>query len=65
MAATRYEEAILRVDLIDARKKQTVWEGSAKGMVTQQVRKYPGVSAMKALVDIFRHYPHRAQGSGD
>jgi hypothetical protein len=62
MTTTRYEEAILRVDLIDARKKQTVWEGSAKGMLTQQARKYPGASAMQALADIFRHYPHR---SGD
>lgn len=59
----QYTEGVLNVDLIDARKKQLVWEGIATSVIEnlQEAQSEARIAAIVA--DIFRRYPFLA-GSG-
>lgn len=57
----QYTEGTLNIDLIDAARKQMVWEGIAVGEVTNQNATEAGVN--KVVSQIFAKYPFRAGSS--
>ena len=55
-----YKEGTVNVDLVDARKKQMVWEGIAVNEVSSRDMKNPQKAFMEVISAIFSHYPYRA-----
>ncbi|KGD89451.1 lipoprotein [Achromobacter sp. RTa] len=56
----QYTEGTLNIDLVDARRKQLVWEGVAVGEVQDQGVAGSAQSAEKVVAQIFAKYPFRA-----
>lgn len=56
----QYTEGTLNVDLVDARRKQLVWEGIAVGTVGRADAQRRGEQIDAAVAAIFATYPHRA-----
>lgn len=56
----RYERGTLYIDLVDAERRQLVWEGRAAGRVTQATREDPAGAVDSAVSEIFARYPFRA-----
>lgn len=57
---TSYTRGTLYIDLVDARRRQLVWEGEAEGRVTEKVRQDPEPAINEAVAEIFARYPFRA-----
>ena len=55
-----YTEGTLNVDLVDAARKQMVWEGVGVGEVTQDQLKDRQATLNSAVAAIFTHFPFRA-----
>lgn len=56
----RYIEGTLNVDLVDAKAKRLVWEGTAVGRMTKVKAEERGPRTDQAMAEIFAQYPHRA-----
>jgi hypothetical protein len=56
----QYTEGTLNIDLVDARRKQLVWEGVAVGEVQNPDTAGSTASTDKAVAQIFAKYPFRA-----
>lgn len=56
----QYERGSLYIDLVDAQRRQLVWEGRATGRVTEKDRENPAAALDNAVTQIFSHYPFRA-----
>lgn len=56
----RYERGTLFIDLVDAERRQLVWEGRAEERVTREVREDPGAALDHAVSEIFARYPFTA-----
>ena len=56
----QYKEGTLNIDIVDAARKQLVWEGVAIGRVTQKAIKEREARINAAVKDIFEKYPFRA-----
>ncbi|HSD17946.1 MAG TPA: DUF4136 domain-containing protein [Thermomonas sp.] len=57
---TQYDEGTLNIDLVDARRKQLVWEGVAVGRITQEHRENREASLNATVAEVFAKYPFRA-----
>jgi hypothetical protein len=57
---SQYTEGTLQVDLVDARRRQLVWEASLVGRITDERRENLEATCDEALREIFARYPHRA-----
>jgi len=55
-----YQRGTLFIDLVDAERRQLVWEGRAEGRVTEAVREDPAGALDAAVTEIFAQYPFRA-----
>ena len=55
-----YTEGTLNIDLVDAKRKQLVWEGVAVGRVTDDKLANPEPAIDKAVAEIFTKYTYRA-----
>jgi hypothetical protein len=55
-----YTEGTLNIDLVDAARKQMVWEGVGIGKVPQEKMKNPSASINQAVDAIFSQYPFQA-----
>lgn len=55
-----YQRGTLYIDLVDAERRQLVWEGRAVGRVTQATREDPAGALDAAVSEIFAQYPFRA-----
>jgi hypothetical protein len=55
-----YQVGLASIDVVDAKRKQLVWEGSAEGRVTGKMRDDPGPAIADAVMKIFAKYPARA-----
>lgn len=55
----QYQEGTLNIDLVDARRKQLVWEGVAEGQVTEASRKDIQNTVRTAVEQVFSRYPYR------
>jgi hypothetical protein len=58
-----YTQGALYVDLVDAERRQLVWEGEVQGRITDEMRRNPEPAITGAVEAIFARYPFRA-GSG-
>jgi hypothetical protein len=57
-----YTEGTLNIDIVDARRKQLVWEGVAVGRVTRKHEQNRDATLRAAVAEIFTRYPFRAGG---
>lgn len=53
----RYERGTLFIDLVDAERRQLVWEGRAVGRITKATREDPAGALDNAVAEIFARYP--------
>ena len=58
----QYVEGTINVDLIDAQRKQMVWEGVAVGRVTNKTQEERQAAIRAAIAEIFAKYPFKAGG---
>jgi hypothetical protein len=58
----KYTKGTLNVDLVDARRKQLVWEGVAIGRVKDESLSNPGPGIDQVVREIFAKYTYRAGG---
>jgi Domain of unknown function (DUF4136) len=57
---TQYTEGTLTVDIVDAARKQLVWDGTVVGRVRDEDRKNLQPAIDKVITQIFAKYPYRA-----
>jgi hypothetical protein len=61
---TQYTEGTVNIDVIDAKRKQLVWEGVAVGRVSKDVMDRLEAAANAVVTEIFAEYPQTAGGKG-
>ena len=54
-----YKVGTLNVDIVDAEKKQLVWEGVAEGRVSEEELENPKVTINAVVTELMRQYPGR------
>ena len=54
-----YQVGTINVDIVDAEKKQLVWEGVAEGRVSEEAMANPKVVVNAVVTDLMRQYPGR------
>ena len=57
---THYQQGTLAIDLVDAEKKQLVWQGVAQARLTKTMLDNPGAAIGSVVADIFEKYPVQA-----
>jgi len=58
----RYKTGTANIDVVDAAKKQLVWEGIAEGKITDKMMKNPQATIDTVITDMFANYPVKAGG---
>lgn len=58
-----YQEGTLSIDLVDAAKKQLVWQGTAQGRVNKKAVENPGPAIDSVVSEIFTKFPIPAPGA--
>ena len=58
----QYVEGTINIDMVDAQRKQLVWEGVAVGRVTKKTQEDRQAALRGAVTEIFAKYPFRAGG---
>lgn len=58
----QYVEGTLNIDIVDAQRKQLVWEGVAVGRVTKKSQEDRQTAIRAAVAEIFAKYPFKAGG---
>jgi Domain of unknown function (DUF4136) len=53
----QYKEGTLAIDIVDAQKKQLVWQGIAQARLTDAMLKNPDQTIDSVIADIFEKYP--------
>ena len=56
----RYKQGTANIDVVDAAKKQLVWEGVAEGKITDTMMKNPQATIDQVITDLFVNYPVKA-----
>jgi Domain of unknown function (DUF4136) len=59
----RYKQGTANIDVVDASKKQLVWEGIAEGKITDTMMKNPQATIDTVITDMFANYPVKAGGA--
>jgi hypothetical protein len=54
-----YKIGTINVDVVDAEKKQLVWEGVSEGRVTEEMMANPKVTVNAVVTELMRQYPGR------
>lgn len=54
---TTYQIGTASIDVVDAARRQLVWEGTAEGALSDKVLENPGPAIDKAVTQIFAKYP--------
>jgi hypothetical protein len=52
-----YQIGTINIDIVDAEKKQLVWEGVAEGRVTEEMMANPKVTVNAVVNELLRQYP--------
>jgi hypothetical protein len=60
----RYKIGTASIDVVDAAKKQLIWEGTAEGRLSSRAQDDPGPTIDKTVAEIFERYPARAGSAG-
>lgn len=58
--STNYRIGTATIDVVDAARKQMIWEGTAEGRLSSKAQKDPGPAIDKVVAEIFERYPARA-----
>ena len=58
----RYKMGTANIDVVDAAKKQLVWEGIAEGKITDKMMQNPQATIDTVIADMFVNYPVKAGG---
>ena len=53
----RYKAGTANIDVVDAAKKQLVWEGIAEGRITDKMMQNPQATIDQVIKDMFANYP--------
>ena len=56
-----YREGTLIVELVDAKRKQLVWQGVAEGEIKEKALKNPGPALDRAVTKIFSNFPYEPE----
>lgn len=54
-----YKVGTINIDIVDAEKKQLVWEGVSEGRVTEAAMANPKVTVNAVVTELMRQYPGR------
>jgi hypothetical protein len=54
-----YKVGTINVDIVDAAKKQLVWEGVSEGRISEEAMSNPKVTVNAVVTDLMRQYPGR------
>lgn len=54
---THYQEGTLTIDLVDAQKRQLVWQGVAEGRIKKSALENPSAAVDNVVAEIFAKYP--------
>lgn len=54
---THYKTGTLSIDLVDASKRQLVWQGVAEGRIDKSALENPALAIDKVVAEIFAKYP--------
>jgi hypothetical protein len=54
-----YKVGTINIDIVDAEKKQLVWEGVAEGRVSKEAMENPRVTINGVVTELMRQYPGR------
>ena len=57
VSTQHYKVGTASIDVVDAARKQLVWEGRAEGRLTDRMLNDPGPAVDKAVADIFTKFP--------
>jgi hypothetical protein len=57
VTTTHYKVGTASIDVVDAARKQLLWEGTAEGRLTDKMLEDPGPAIDKAVAEIFEKYP--------
>lgn len=57
---TQYTQGTLTIDVVDAARKQLVWDGTVVGRVREEDRQNLEAVVNQVVTEIFAQYPHRA-----
>lgn len=60
VTTTQQQVGTANVDVVDAARKQLIWEGRAEGRLTERMMDEPGPAIDKAVAALFTKYPARA-----
>lgn len=60
---TQYKQGTLAIDIVDASRKQLVWQGIAQARVTEQMMENPTQALDSIIADIFEKYPVAPAGA--
>jgi len=52
-----YKDGTLAIDIVDAQKRQLVWQGVAQGRISESAMKDPGPAIARVVAEIFEKYP--------
>jgi|SRR5688572_24920919 len=59
----RYKVGTANIDVVDAQRKQLVWEGLAEGRLSDKVMKDPRAAVNLVVTEIFKQFPGNAGGA--
>jgi hypothetical protein len=62
VSTVRYKQGTANIDVVDAAKKQLVWEGVAEGKITDKMMQNPQATIDTVIADMFTNYPVKAGG---
>jgi hypothetical protein len=60
VSTVRYQVGTANVDIVDARRKQLVWEGVAEGKLSKEVMANPEPAIRSVINQLFQQFPGRA-----
>jgi hypothetical protein len=56
-----YPVGTANIDIVDARRRQLIWEGVAQGRISDKDMEHPREVIAKAVAELFAHFPGRAR----
>jgi len=63
VTTVHYKVGTANIDVVDARKKELVWEGLAEGKLTDKVMKDPRAAVNMVVTEIYKQFPGAPAGA--
>jgi hypothetical protein len=58
--AVQYTSGTIKVDVVDAKRQQTIWEARAEDRLTEKAQENPQPNIARLVTEVFRKFPHGA-----